>query len=261
MNRPPNCASYSHVAPKLRLDLLLQGRGLVQSREQARGFILSGSVRVRGQVVDKAGSLVSQDAEVTLDARLAYVSRGGLKLEAALDSFQIPVGGRVAVDVGASTGGFTDCLLQRGAARVYAIDVGYGQMAWRLRQDARVVIIERQNIRTLPPEAIPERVDLAVIDVSFISLIKVIPAVLPLLKEMGEIVALVKPQFEVGYGEVERGGVIRSPEKRQRALDQVCAQAAGWGLSVAGLTPSPILGKKGNAEFLVYLKGGATLKM
>ncbi len=239
---------------KIRLDLLLQERGLVQSREQARRLILSGSVSVNGQKAEKAGSLVAQEAEVTLHAAPAYVGRGGLKLEAALDCFRISVEGRVALDVGASTGGFTDCLLQRGAARVYAVDVGYGQMAWRLRRDPRVVLIERQNIRTLPADAIPEPADLATIDVSFISLSKVIPHVLPRLAGGGEILALVKPQFEVGYGEVGPGGIVRSPEAHRAVLDRLCVQAVAWGISVAGLTPSPILGKKGNAEFWLYLK-------
>ncbi len=239
---------------KVRLDLLLHTRGLVSSRAQARGLILSGSVSVQGQTVDKAGSLVTQDAEIALRAVPAYVGRGGIKLKAALDHFHVPVEGRMALDVGASTGGFTDCLLQHGAAGVYAVDVGYGQMAWRLRQDPRVVVIERQNIRTLPEGVIPQRLDLVVVDVSFISLSQVMPHILPLLKETGEIITLVKPQFEVGYGEVERGGVIRSPEKRRMALDRLCAQAPVWGLWVVGWIPSPILGKKGNVEFLVYFR-------
>lgn len=240
---------------KERLDLLLQSRGLAESRERARSLILSGSVLVDGEKVEKAGAQVRENAEIVLLGPASpYVSRGGIKLEAALDAFHPDVSGKVVIDVGASTGGFTDCLLQRGAVRVYAVDVGYGQLAWRLRQDPRVVVLERRNIRTLPPETIPEPVDLATIDVSFISLEKVIPSVLSFLKAEGEIIALVKPQFEVGKGEVGRGGIVRSPEKRQKVLDRIHSKAAEWGLEVVGSIPSPILGQKGNAEFLVYFK-------
>ncbi len=247
--------SARFAKPKERLDLLLQARGLAESRERARGLILSGSVLVDGKKVEKAGAQVQQDAEIILLGPTSpYVSRGGIKLEAALDTFHLDVSGKVAIDVGASTGGFTDCLLQRGAARVYAVDVGYGQLAWRLRQDPRVIILERSNIRTLSPSAIPEPVDLATIDVSFISLEKVIPAVISFLKPHGEIVALVKPQFEVGKGEVGRGGIVRSPEKHQRVLNRIYEKAAEWGLEIGGSIPSPILGQKGNTEFLVYFK-------
>jgi len=247
--------SARSAKPKERLDLLLQSRGLAESRERARSLILSGSVLVDGKKVEKAGAQVEEDAEIVLLGPLSpYVGRGGIKLEAALDTFRLNVVGKVVIDVGASTGGFTDCLLQRGAARVYAVDVGYGQLAWRLRQDARVVVLERRNIRTLPPEAIPESADLATIDVSFISLEKVIPAVLPFLKPEGEIIALVKPQFEVGKGEVGRGGIVRSPEKHQRVLDRIQSRAAEWRLRVGGSMPSPILGQKGNVEFLVYFR-------
>lgn len=240
---------------KQRLDLLLQERGFVESRERAKGVILSGAVLVGGKKVEKAGAQVERDAEIVLlTSSSHYVGRGGLKLEAALDAFQIDAVGKVAIDVGASTGGFTDCLLQRGAARVYAVDVGYGQLAWRLRRDPRVIVLERQNIRALPPEAVPQPIDLATVDVSFISLEKVVPTVIPFLKVDGEIIALVKPQFEVGKGEVGKGGIVRSPEKRQNVLDRICGHAEGWGLEVIGSIPSPILGQKGNAEFLVYFK-------
>lgn len=240
---------------KDRLDLLLQERGLAESRERAKSLILSGAVLVDGKKVEKAGAQVEKDAEIVLLGPASpYVGRGGVKLEAALDAFRIDPSGKVAIDVGASTGGFTDCLLQRGALRVYAVDVGYGQLAWRLRQDPRVVVLERQNIRTLPAEAIPTPVDLATIDVSFISLEKVIPVVVSLLRPAGEIVALVKPQFEVGKGEVGRGGIVRSEEKRRRVLDRICGAAAAWGLVSAGSIPSPILGQKGNVEFLAYFK-------
>lgn len=247
--------SARSAKPKERLDLLLQSRGLAESRERARSLILSGSVLVDGKKVEKAGAQVREDAEIVLLGPASpYVSRGGIKLEAALDAFRPDLSGKIVIDVGASTGGFTDCLLQRGAVRIYAVDVGYGQLAWRLRQDPRVVVLERRNIRTLPPEAIPEPVDLATIDVSFISLEKVIPVVIPFLKPEGEIIALVKPQFEVGKGEVGRGGIVRSPEKRQKVLDRIHNKAAEWGLEAAGSIPSPILGQKGNAEFLVYFK-------
>lgn len=247
--------SARSAKPKERLDLLLQSRGLAESRERARSLILSGSVLVDGKKIEKAGAQVKEDAEIVLLGPVSpYVSRGGIKLEGALNAFHLDPSGKVVIDVGASTGGFTDCLLQRGAARVYAVDVGYGQLAWRLRQDPRVIVLERRNIRTLPPESVPEPVDLATIDVSFISLEKVIPAVIPFLKTRGEIVALVKPQFEVGKGEVGRGGIVRSSEKHRSVLDRIYSQAAGWGLQIGGSIPSPILGQKGNAEFLVYFR-------
>lgn len=247
--------SARSAKPKERLDLLLQSRGLAESRERARSLILSGSVLVDGKKIEKAGAQVKEDAEIVLLGPVSpYVGRGGIKLEGALNAFHLDPSGKVVIDVGASTGGFTDCLLQRGAARVYAVDVGYGQLAWRLRQDPRVIVLERRNIRTLPPETIPEPVDLATIDVSFISLEKVIPAVIPFLKPRGEIVALVKPQFEVGKGEVGRGGIVRSSEKHRSVLDRIYSQAAGWGLQIGGSIPSPILGQKGNTEFLVYFR-------
>lgn len=240
---------------KERLDLLLQSRGLVESRERAKALILSGSVLVGGRKVDKAGARVETDAEIVLLNRgLPYVSRGGLKLEGALDAFRLNVAGKIAMDVGASTGGFTDCLLQRGAGKVYAIDVGYGQLAWSLRQDRRVVLLERRNIRDLPRDVIPESIDLATIDVSFISLEKVVPPVVSFLKTGGEIIALIKPQFEVGKGEVGKGGIVRSVEKHRLVLDRILNRAFEWGLQVMGSVPSPILGQKGNVEFLAYFK-------
>ncbi len=239
--------------PKQRLDTLLLSRGIAESREQARGLILAGEVQVAGQKVEKAGASVAADAEITLLHPLSpYVSRGGVKLAGALSAFGLEVTGGVALDVGASTGGFTDCLLQRGATRVYAVDVGYGQIAWRLRGDARVVLIERTNIRTMPKETIPEAVDLAVIDVSFISLSKVIPCVTPHLKAGGEIVALVKPQFEVGFGQVGAGGIVRDPDQHREVIDRISNQAADWQLNVRGVVPSPICGKKGNREFFIW---------
>jgi len=240
---------------KQRLDTLLLSRGIAESREQARGLILAGEVQVAGQKVEKAGALVAADAEISLlHPPSPYVSRGGVKLAGALSAFDLDVSGQVALDVGASTGGFTDCLLQRGAARVYAVDVGYGQIAWRLRGDARVVLIERTNIRTLPKETIPEAVDLAVIDVSFISLSKVIPCVTPHLKPGGSIVALVKPQFEVGFGQVGAGGIVRDPDQHREVIERISGEAADWRLEVMGEIPSPILGKKGNREFFIWFR-------
>lgn len=247
--------SKGRKSAKERLDLLLVARGFAESREKAKGLILSGSIEVAGKKVDKVGVQVNRDAEIVLlKPPLPFVSRGGLKLEAALDHFRIDVTGKTAIDIGASTGGFTDCLLQRGAARVYAVDVGYGQMAWRLRIDPRVVMLERQNIRHLPADVIPEPVDLATIDVSFISLEKVVPEITPRLKPDGAVIALVKPQFEAGKGEVGKGGILRDPEKQKKILDRICGKGEEWGLTVIGAIPSPILGQKGNKEFLVYFK-------
>ncbi len=240
---------------KERLDILLLSRGLVKSRETARGLILSGSVFVEGQKVDKAGAPVGIDAEIVVTGeKCPYVSRGGIKLAFAIKTFSIDVAGKVAIDVGASTGGFTDCLLQCGAARIYALDVGYGQLADSIRQNTRVIVLDRVNIRTLKDGAIPEKAHIVTIDVSFISLEKVIPEVLDLLIPEGEIVALVKPQFEVGKGEVGTGGIVRNPEQHQAVLDKIMNKAKEWGLCVIGSVTSPIVGKKGNREFLLYYK-------
>ncbi|HTN44348.1 MAG TPA: TlyA family RNA methyltransferase [Nitrospiria bacterium] len=243
---------------KNRLDRALVDRGLADSREKAQALILAGAVEVDGARATKAGIPVEDGAAVRIreeeaGTALRYVGRGGLKLEAAIEHFGIDLEGKIAVDIGASTGGFTDCLLQHGAARVYAVDVGYGQLAWSLRRDARVRVIERTNIRTLASGRIPEPADLATIDVSFISLTKVLPKAAELLKPGGEIVALVKPQFEVGKGEVGKGGVVRDPAKRESALDGVVrfARSAGW--IAKGVMPSPITGQKGNVEYLIHL--------
>jgi len=239
---------------KIRLDRLLVERGLVPARERARALILAGQVLVNGTKVDKVGAMVPIEAAVILKTPdQPYVSRGGVKLAAAIDSFKINVTGTVALDVGASTGGFTDCLLQHGAARVYCVDVGYGQLAWRLRQDSRVVVLERTNIRHLPREAIPEEVDLAVVDVSFISLKLVLPQMLLFLRPGGLILALVKPQFEVGKGQVGKGGVVRDPQLQLKAVAEIQSFAQGLGLAVEGMIPSPILGPKGNQEYLLYM--------
>ncbi len=245
------------VPAKERLDKLLVERGMVQSRERARALILAGKVLVADRVVDKAGTLVHSESDLRLRGEdIPFVSRGGLKLAAALEAFDLDVGGRVAIDVGASTGGFTDCLLQGGAERVYAVDVGYGQLAWTLREDPRVVNLERTNIRELRPESLPEAPDLAVIDASFISLEKVLPSTLALLAPKAEIVALIKPQFEVGRGEVGKGGVVRDPEKHRRVVERIESLAADLGCRVAGVTESPLLGPKGNREFLIFLRRG-----
>ena len=239
---------------KIRLDHLLIERSLAESRERAQALIFAGQILVNGQKIDKAGTLVPGDAELRiLGEALRYVSRGGLKLEHALQEFHVPVTGKTALDIGASTGGFTDCLLQQGCAKVYAIDVGYGQLAWKLRQDPRVVVIERVNIRAMEPALIPEQADLAVIDVSFISLEKVIPPVLKFLKPISEIIALIKPQFEVGKELVGKGGIVRDEAARAAAVDRIAKFVRSQGLEVKGVIPSPITGQDWNVEFLMYI--------
>jgi 23S rRNA (cytidine1920-2'-O)/16S rRNA (cytidine1409-2'-O)-methyltransferase len=239
---------------KERIDKLLVERGLAPSREKARALIMAGQVVVGDHVAEKAGQMVPVDAEVRLKGEpLPFVSRGGLKLQKALDEFAIDVTGLTVLDVGASTGGFTDCLLQRGAEKVIAVDVGYGQLAWKLREDTRVTNLEKTNIRYLEPETLDTVPDLAVIDASFISLDKVLPAVLRLVKGDGTIIALVKPQFEVGKGEVGKGGVVRDEAKHRQVIDAVAAEAVSLGLAVRGVTESPITGPKGNREFLMVL--------
>lgn len=242
---------------KERLDKLLVERGLVQSRERASALILAGKVVVEDHAVDKVGTRIPIDADIRLKGGdIPYVSRGGLKLEKGLESFDISVAGRVAIDVGASTGGFTDCLLQRGAVQVYAVDVGYGQLAWRLREDPRVVNLERTNIRDLTADTLGAAPSLAVIDASFISLDKVLPATLPLLAPGGEILALIKPQFEVGRGQVGKGGVVRDPVQHAEVVEKVRESAASLGCRVLGVVESPLLGPKGNREFLIHLQKG-----
>lgn len=242
----------SSKAPRReRLDRLLVERGLVESREQASRLILAGLVKVAGARADKQAMPVPVDAPLEVERpSSAYVSRAGDKLAPALDAFKVDVTGVVAIDVGASTGGFTDCLLQRGAARVYAVDVGYGQMAWRIRQDPRVVVIERQNIRHLPDGLIPEPMQMAVIDVSFISLTLVLPSVLRLLTPAAWVVALIKPQFEVGKGQVGRGGIVRDDDQRHAVVEKIVTFAGDCGLKLVGTLDSPIVGQKGNREIL-----------
>ncbi len=240
---------------KIRLDLLLVQRGLVESREKAKRMIMAGLVEVNNHISDKPGHLIPVSSEISLKKpSLPYVSRGGLKLEAALDRFPVEVKGKTLMDVGASTGGFTDCLLQRGAEKVIAVDVGYGQLHWKIRQDPRVVVFEKTNIRYLGPEQTKEPINGAVIDVSFISLKLVIPPVSHLLLDDAFIVALIKPQFEVEKGQVGKGGVVRDPSLREEVVANLSRffEEAGW--HVKGCTPSPVLGPKGNQEFLIYLK-------
>jgi len=245
---------------KVRLDKLLFERGLCESREKAKALILAGNVIVNDRIVDKAGSLVNSEDTLSLKERLRYVSRGGLKLEQALREFHIDVKEKTAMDVGASTGGFTDCLLQHGAAKVYAVDVGYGQFDLGLRNDDRTVLMEKTNIRYLEAAAVKDRIDLAVIDVSFISLLKVIPKVLEFLGEQAEIIALIKPQFEVGRKDVGKGGVVKDEAKRQAAVSMIKSESEKMGLTVAGLTESPIKGPKGNVEYLIYLRRMTNVK-
>lgn len=240
---------------KQRLDKLLLERDLAPSIEKARALIMAGQVVVGDHTVDKAGHQVAIDAEIRLRGEnLPYVSRGGLKLRLALDVFGVDVTGLVAVDVGSSTGGFTDCLLQSGAGKVFAIDVGYGQLAWKLQQDARVVSMEKTNIRYVTPDQLDEVPALAVIDASFIALAKVLPATVGLIKPGGHIIALIKPQFEVGKGEVGKGGIVRDPAAHERVIEEVRLTAFDLGLTVAGLCESPITGADGNREFLILLQ-------
>ncbi len=254
---PDASAPRSARLRKVRLDELLVARGLAENRSQAQRLILAGEVSVGDQVLDKAGYLVPEDADVHVATPLKYVSRGGLKLEHALAVFGVDPTGWVCADIGASTGGFTDCLLQHGATRVYAIDVGYGQLAWSLRQDPRVVNIERANIRHL--DNLHELVRLAVIDVSFIGLGLVLPRVASLLAVGGEVIALIKPQFEVGKGQVGKGGVVREPRLHRLAIEKTLGEAAAVGLAPAGLTRSPITGPAGNVEFLARLRRGGSM--
>jgi 23S rRNA (cytidine1920-2'-O)/16S rRNA (cytidine1409-2'-O)-methyltransferase len=228
-------------------------RGLARSRAQAQALILAGRVVVEGLELPKAGAMVPEAARVALKESPPFVSRGGEKLAGALDHFGVFPAGKVALDTGASTGGFTHCLLTRGAKRVYAVDVGYGQLDASLRNDPRVTKLERVNIRHLPKEAIPEPIDLATLDLSFISLTLVLPKILEFLAPGGAILAMVKPQFEVGKGQVGKGGVVRAPELQQAAIQRVAAAAAALGLTVSPAFPSPLKGPKGNQEYFLYL--------
>jgi 23S rRNA (cytidine1920-2'-O)/16S rRNA (cytidine1409-2'-O)-methyltransferase len=240
-----------------RADVALVERGLAPSRARAHAMILEGVVRSGDRRVDKAADLIRVDAPLSVTGPdHPFVGRGGVKLAAALDAFAVDPRGLVCLDVGASTGGFTDCLLQRGAARVWAVDVGYGQLAWSLRTDPRVRLLERTNIRTLARDAIPDLIDLAAIDVSFISLRLVLPRMTEFVRPAGRIIALVKPQFEVGRGLVGHGGVVRDPALRERAARDVVAAADALGLRSFGIIPSPIEGRDGNQEYLLGLTVG-----
>jgi len=239
---------------KERLDLLLVERGLADSRQQAQRLILAGQVTVDERPVDKPGIRVPVAARLAVAGSLPYVSRGGFKLAAALDAFGLDVNGWIAADVGASTGGFTDCLLQRGAVRVYAIDVGYGQLAWKLQQDPRVVVMDRTNARYL--ERLPEAVDLVTVDVSFISLRLILPTVSGWLRAGGRIVALIKPQFEAGRAQVGKGGVVRDPAVHRAVLEELAGWAEARGLGLLGLIRSPVTGPAGNVEFLAHWQPG-----
>jgi 23S rRNA (cytidine1920-2'-O)/16S rRNA (cytidine1409-2'-O)-methyltransferase len=243
---------------KIRLDRLLVEKGMIQSRERARARIMAGEVLVNRLPVDKPGTQVAADAEITLKGSdIPYVSRGGLKLAAALDDLALDISGFECLDIGASTGGFTDCLLQHGARRVFAVDVGYGQLAWKLRRDPRVEVLERTNIRHLPAEAIGTKVDLITIDVSFISLKIVVPAAQKFMKADAGILALIKPQFEVGRGHLGKGGVVRDKMMHDAVIHELSLFFRGIGLSPKKLTPSPVLGPKGNQEFIIFLKPSA----
>jgi 23S rRNA (cytidine1920-2'-O)/16S rRNA (cytidine1409-2'-O)-methyltransferase len=236
---------------KVRLDQLLVDRGLAESREKAKALIIAGQVLVDGQKSDKPGHAIPSDAQIELLAKLPYVSRGGFKLAGALDHFQIDVTNLVCLDVGSSTGGFTDCLLQRGAARVIALDVGRGQLDWRLRNDPRVVVREGVNARYLQPADFPQKFELAVCDASFISTTLLIPAIVPLLTPDAAMVILVKPQFEVARGQVGKGGIVRDPALHQSACLRVRTMVEGLGFRT-DVIESPILGAEGNREFLLY---------
>lgn len=240
---------------KERLDALLVKRNLVQSRERAKTTIMAGLVLVDGQKVDKAGTMVKPEAEIrVLGNTLPYVSRGGLKLEKAIREFGVSLQGKVAADIGASTGGFTDCMLQNGAVKVFAIDVGYGQLDWKIRSDPRVVVMERTNIRYVTPADLGELLDLSVIDVSFISLKIVLPAIKALLKpQQGQVLCLIKPQFEAGKEKVGKKGVVREPETHKEVLDNFVELAHSLGFSIQGMTFSPVKGPEGNIEFLAHL--------
>jgi len=239
---------------KLRLDQLLVGRGLFPSREQARRAILAGEVSVATRVVDKPSELLNEETAIAVKPTRKYVGRGALKLEAALDHFRVGLQGKIALDIGASTGGFTDCMLQRGAEKVYAVDVGYGQLDWKLRNDARVVVLERINARFLTRDHVQELVDICVIDVSFISLTLILPNAIALLKPDGVVLALIKPQFELQRSEVGKGGIVRDPGLHQKAQDKIVAFVNDLGDVVAGITPAAIKGADGNQEFFACIR-------
>lgn len=240
---------------KIRLDELLMQKGLFESRAKAQASIIAGLILIDNQKMEKPGIKVEDTAEVrVLGDACPYVSRGGTKLEKALDDFKVDAAGLTAADIGAGTGGFTDCLLKRGAKKVFAIDVGYGQIDWKLRNDPRIVVIERKNARELTLDELKEKVDLIVMDVSFISILKILPALLNILKDNGTVVTLIKPQFEAGRGEVPRGGVIRDKNTLKKVLENIRSGIADIGYNYIGETQSPITGREGNVEFFMCLK-------
>ncbi len=246
------------MSDKKRLDVLLVERGLESSRERAKAIIMSGIVYVNNQKADKAGVLCADTDQIEVRGGLRYVSRGGLKLEKALDVFAVDVQGLIAMDIGASTGGFSDCLLQRGIQKIYAVDVGYGQLAWSVRCDPRVVCLERTNIRYVTREQVPDPLDLAVCDVSFISLRLVLPVAYQLLKPDGQMLTLIKPQFEAGREKVGKKGVVRDPNVHIEVIENVLNSAKQIGFTPVGLTYSPIKGPEGNIEFLAHLRKQGT---
>lgn len=241
---------------KQRLDVLLVNRGLANSREKAKAIIMSGNVFVRGEREDKAGATFDENEEdiVVKENPLKYVSRGGLKLERALEEFPIDLCGKICMDIGSSTGGFTDCMLQNGAAKVYAIDVGHGQLDWKLRNDERVVCMEKTNFRYVTPDMINDDIDFASADVSFISLDKILPAAYPLLKDDAQMVCLIKPQFEAGREQVGKKGVVRDPRVHEEVIAKIILTAKDNGFAPAGLTYSPVRGPEGNIEYLLWLE-------
>ncbi len=249
------------ASKKKRLDILLVDRGLCESRAKAKATIMAGLITVDGRKIDKAGTLIKENADIIMTEDVVpFVSRGGLKLERALETFKIDVTDNKAVDIGASTGGFTDCLLKRGATRVYAIDVGYGQLDWKLRKDSRVVVMDRTNIRYVTPEDIGEICDIVTIDVSFISLTLVLPVAKSLLRPYGKIIALIKPQFEAGREKVGRKGIIKDPSVHEEVVFKIYDFIDEMGLNVKGITHSPITGAGGNIEYFIYASGQDNLK-
>jgi 23S rRNA (cytidine1920-2'-O)/16S rRNA (cytidine1409-2'-O)-methyltransferase len=242
------------MSKKLRLDQLLVGKGLFPSREQARRAIMAGVVTIGTRIAAKPSELLDEQAAITLEPARKYVGRGALKLEAALEHFNIDVRGKTALDIGASTGGFTDCMLQRGAEKVYAVDVGHGQLDWKLRNDQRVIVLEKINARSLSREHVPERVDVCVIDVSFISLTLILPNAFDLITSTGVILALIKPQFELQRSEVGKGGIVRDQDLHQKAQDKIVAFVKHLGHSVTGVVPSTIKGTDGNQEFFACMR-------
>ncbi len=239
---------------KLRLDQLLVGKGLFPSREQARRAVMAGDVKVGTRIAVKPSELLEEEASISIKPTPKYVGRGALKLESTLDYFKIDVHGKTALDIGASTGGFTDCMLQRGAGKVYAVDVGHGQLNWKLRNDPRVVVLEKVNARALSRRQVPELVDLCVIDVSFISLTLVLPNAFDLITPTGVILALIKPQFELQRADVGRGGIVRDQELHRKAQDKIVAFVTHSGHVVTGLVPSAIKGADGNQEFFACIR-------